>query len=107
MTLKGIDPAVEQLRVDFIGASVSNQMQSQAFTGTALALLGIALYVAWAFRRVSYPVTSWNTGRVLSSLWRTISLSRPVFSVSWGTSLVSKSGAVYRGTSHYPRLLGQ
>jgi preprotein translocase subunit SecF len=61
-TLKEIDPEVEQLRVDFIGASVSDQMQRQAFTGTAMALLGIALYIAWAFRRVSYPVKSWEYG---------------------------------------------
>jgi preprotein translocase subunit SecF len=60
--MKEIDPAAAQLRVDFIGASVSNQMQRQAFTGTLLALLGIALYIAWAFRRVAYPVTSWEYG---------------------------------------------
>jgi preprotein translocase subunit SecF len=60
--LKSLDPNVEQLRVDFIGASVSNQMKRQAFTGTALALIGIALYIAWAFRRVAYPVTSWEYG---------------------------------------------
>lgn len=60
--MKEIDPAVTQLRVDFIGASVSDQMKSQAFTGTLLALLGIALYIAWAFRRVAYPVTSWEYG---------------------------------------------
>lgn len=60
--MKEIDPAVAQLRVDFIGASVSNQMQRQAFTGTLLALVGIALYIAWAFRRVAYPVKSWEYG---------------------------------------------
>lgn len=60
--LQSIDPKVEQLRVDFIGASVSADMQHQAFTGTLLALLGIALYIAWAFRKVSYPVKSWEYG---------------------------------------------
>jgi preprotein translocase subunit SecF len=81
-TLKGIDPAVEQLRVDFIGASVSDQMQSQAFTGTALALLGIALYVAWAFRRVSYPVTSWEYGAgAIIALAHDIIITTGVFSL--------------------------
>ncbi|MGB3073428.1 MAG: protein translocase subunit SecF [Candidatus Moraniibacteriota bacterium] len=81
-TLKAIDPAVEQLRVDFIGASVSNQMQSQAFTGTALALLGIALYVAWAFRRVSYPVTSWEYGAgAIIALAHDIIITTGVFSL--------------------------
>lgn len=60
--LKSIDPNLKQLRVDFIGASVSGQIKEQAFTGTALALLGIALYIAWAFRRVSQPIASWEYG---------------------------------------------
>ncbi len=80
--LKGIDPSVEQLRVDFIGASVSDQMQRQAFTGTLLALLGIALYIAWAFRRVSYPVTSWEYGAgAIIALAHDIVITIGVFSV--------------------------
>ncbi len=80
--LKGIDPKVEQLRVDFIGASVSDQMQRQAFTGTLLALLGIALYIAWAFRRVAYPVTSWEYGAgAIIALAHDIIITIGVFSV--------------------------
>lgn len=80
--LKGIDPSVEQLRVDFIGASVSDQMQRQAFTGTLLALLGIALYIAWAFRRVAYPVTSWEYGAgAIIALAHDIIITIGVFSV--------------------------
>ncbi|MFA6184460.1 MAG: protein translocase subunit SecF [Parcubacteria group bacterium] len=53
---------VEQTRVDFVGASVSNQLKRNAIIATILALVGIALYIAWAFRKVSYPVTSWQYG---------------------------------------------
>lgn len=60
--LRSLDPDVAQLRTDFIGASVSNQIKKQAFSGTALAIIGIALYIAWAFRRVSGIVTSWEYG---------------------------------------------
>lgn len=60
--LKSLDSGVTQLRVDFIGASVSGQIRRQAILGTVMALIGIALYIAWAFRRVSYPVTSWEYG---------------------------------------------
>ncbi len=60
--LKNIDPNIKQLRVDFVGAAFSGQIKSQAFSGTALALLGVALYIAWAFRRVSQPITSWEYG---------------------------------------------
>ena len=60
--LRGLDPEVLQLRTDFIGGSVSDQIKKNAFTGTALSLIGIALYIAWAFRRVSGVVTSWEYG---------------------------------------------
>lgn len=60
--LKEIDPKVIQLRTDFIGSSVSGQIQQSAFSGTILSLIGIALYIAWAFRRVSYPINSWEYG---------------------------------------------
>ena len=60
--LRTTDQAVAQLRVDFIGASVSNQMQSQALVGTLVAVLVVALYIAWAFRKVSYPINSWEYG---------------------------------------------
>jgi len=80
--MEDIDPTVEQLRVDFIGASVSNQMKRQAFTGTFLALLGIALYIAWAFRRVAYPVTSWEYGAgAIIALAHDIIITVGIFSV--------------------------
>jgi preprotein translocase subunit SecF len=60
--LKGFDPKVAQLRTDFIGGSVSDQIKKNAFYGIALSIIGIALYIAWAFRRVSGLVTSWEYG---------------------------------------------
>jgi preprotein translocase subunit SecF len=61
-TLQGLDPEMVQLRTDFIGGSVSEQIKKNAFMGIALSILGIALYIAWAFRRVSGVVTSWDYG---------------------------------------------
>lgn len=60
--LTGLDPEVKQLRTDFIGGSVSEQIKKNAFTGIALSIIGIALYIAWAFRKVSGIVTSWEYG---------------------------------------------
>ncbi len=60
--LRSLDPNITQLRTDFIGASVSSQIKKQAFWGTLLAVIGIALYIAWSFRRVSGIVTSWEYG---------------------------------------------
>ena len=60
--LKGLDSEVKQLRTNFIGGSVSGQIKKNAVAGIILAVIGIALYIAWAFRRVSAPVTSWEYG---------------------------------------------
>ncbi|MBP7811831.1 MAG: protein translocase subunit SecF [Candidatus Moranbacteria bacterium] len=60
--LQGLDADVKQLRTNFIGGSVSSQIKKNAIAGIVLAVIGIALYIAWAFRRVSAPVTSWEYG---------------------------------------------
>ncbi|MDH4330467.1 MAG: protein translocase subunit SecF [Candidatus Moranbacteria bacterium] len=60
--LKELDENVSQERVDFIGASVSSQIKKNAFFATILAIIGIALYIAWAFRKVSQPVHSMEYG---------------------------------------------
>ncbi|HLC94898.1 MAG TPA: protein translocase subunit SecF [Patescibacteria group bacterium] len=62
VTLQSIDPNIVQLRTDFIGASVSDQIKKNALLGMSLSIIGIALYIAWAFRRVSGIVTSWEYG---------------------------------------------
>lgn len=80
--LKGFDENLTQLRVDFIGASVSSQIKRQAFTGTLFAILGIALYIAWAFRRVSQPISSWEYGLgAVIALGHDILITVGVFSV--------------------------
>ena len=53
---------VKKLRVDFIGASISDQLKNNAVWAIILAIIGIAGYIAWAFRKVSYPIESWQYG---------------------------------------------
>ncbi|OIP60142.1 MAG: protein translocase subunit SecF [Candidatus Moranbacteria bacterium CG_4_10_14_3_um_filter_45_9] len=60
--LKTFDTDLKLLRTDFIGGSVSDQIKKQAIIGIILSVIGIALYVAWAFRRVSGLVTSFEYG---------------------------------------------
>lgn len=60
--LKSLDPDIVQLRTDFIGGSVSEQIKKNALAGIALSVFGIAAYIAWAFRRVSGVVGSWEYG---------------------------------------------
>jgi len=60
--LRGLDPDLSVLRTDFIGASVSDQIKRNAFWGIVFSILGIAAYIALAFRKVSHPVSSWEYG---------------------------------------------
>lgn len=60
--LEKIDSELELLRTDFIGASVSEQMKTSAFWGILFSIVGIAAYIALAFRRVSRPISSWEYG---------------------------------------------
>lgn len=60
--LRGLDADLTVLRTDFIGASVSDQIKRDAVWGIVFAILGIAAYIAFAFRKVSYPVSSWEYG---------------------------------------------
>jgi len=60
--LNEFDGDLKQLRVDFIGSSVSNQLKKNAIWALLTAIIGIALYIAWAFRKVSFPVPSWQYG---------------------------------------------
>ena len=60
--LKKKDESVELVRSEFIGASVSEDIKNNAFIAVFLAIIGIMLYIAWAFRKVSKPVSSWQYG---------------------------------------------
>lgn len=60
--LKKIDESVELVRSEFIGASVSESIKRNAVLALFLAVIGIILYIAWAFRGVSRPVSSWHYG---------------------------------------------
>lgn len=53
---------VEELRFESIGPSIGNELKRKAFYATGLVVLGIILYITYAFRKVSQPVKSWQYG---------------------------------------------
>lgn len=55
---------VEELIFESIGSSVGNELRKKSVWAAAFVLLGISLYVAWAFRKVSRPVSSWKYGLI-------------------------------------------
>ncbi len=55
------NPAVEQLS-NTIGPSVGNEMKSKAMYAILMVIICIVLFITFAFRKVSYPVSSWKYG---------------------------------------------
>ena len=53
---------IEELRFETIGAAVGAELKNKAITAFVLVLVGISLYIAFAFRKVSRPVSSWKYG---------------------------------------------
>lgn len=51
-------------RFDSIGPTVGQELRSKAVWSILLVLVGIALYVAYAFRKVARPIASWKYGLV-------------------------------------------
>ncbi|HWQ60412.1 MAG TPA: protein translocase subunit SecF [Candidatus Fimivivens sp.] len=60
--LKTVDPGLSVVQSDFIGASVSDDIRKKAINGTIISVLAIAAYIAFAFRKVSHPIGSWDYG---------------------------------------------
>lgn len=54
--------AVEELNFQNIGAVVGENLRAKAMWAIGLVLVMISLYVAFAFRKVSKPVSSWKYG---------------------------------------------
>jgi len=52
----------EELRFESIGPIIGQELRRNAIWAFVLVLLAISLYVAFVFRKVSYPVSSWKYG---------------------------------------------
>lgn len=52
----------EELRYEAIGPTIGRELRNKAVLAVIFVLLGISFYVAYAFRKVSYPVKSWKYG---------------------------------------------
>jgi preprotein translocase subunit SecF len=53
---------VTELRFESIGPTIGKQLRTKAIWAGILVLLGISVYIAISFRKVSYPVSSWKYG---------------------------------------------
>lgn len=52
----------EELRFDSIGPTIGKELRNKSLTAIVLVVLMIVLYMTWAFRKVSKPLSSWRYG---------------------------------------------
>lgn len=52
----------EEKRFDSIGPVIGNELRQKSWLAVGLVVAMIILYIAWAFRKVSRPVSSWKYG---------------------------------------------
>ena len=56
------DKPLEEIRFDSVGPSIGKELKSKSFNTIIIVLILIILYVAFAFRKISKPVSSWSYG---------------------------------------------
>ena len=71
---------VEDLDFSTISPSISAELKEKAYTAVLLVLVGISLFVAFAFRKVSEPIKSWKYGLItLITLFHDVAIPAGVF----------------------------
>ena len=74
-----------------ISSTVSEELRTKAWWAIGLVLLGISLYIAFAFRKVSQPVSSWKYGLItLLTLCHDVLLPAGLFAILgayWGVTI--------------------
>jgi len=73
---------VQEERFDSIGAAIGSELKTKAVYSIILVSICIILYVAWAFRKVSWPVASWKYGLIaVVALLHDVTITAGVFAV--------------------------
>ena len=71
---------VEDLDFSTISPSISSELKGKAYTAIALVMVGISLFIAFAFRKVSEPIKSWKYGIItLITLMHDVAIPAGVF----------------------------
>lgn len=63
LSLNGSEKIVEE-RFNSIGPTVGQELKNKAYVAIAISIIAIVLFIAFAFRKVSKPVSSWKYGIV-------------------------------------------
>jgi preprotein translocase subunit SecF len=82
VALKNIWPSVQELSFESIGPSVGASLRTNAIIAMILVLIGISLYIAFAFRKTSRPISSWKYGWItLLTLFHDVSIPAGLLAV--------------------------
>lgn len=58
---------MEEKRFSSIGPTIGKELRSKAWIAIVLVILGIMLFIAYAFRHVSEPISSWKYGMITTA----------------------------------------
>jgi preprotein translocase subunit SecF len=73
---------IKEKRFDSIGPVIGNELKTSAIWAIVIALVAIVLYIGWAFRRVSRPVSSFKYGIIATvALFHDLIITLGIFSV--------------------------
>jgi preprotein translocase subunit SecF len=88
-TLKNQWPSFQELSFESIGPSVGASLRTNAIWAMVLVIIGISLYIAFAFRKASRPISSWKYGWItLLTLFHDVSIPAGLLALLGHTSNV-------------------
>jgi len=99
-TLKDKFGDLEERRFESIGPAIGAELKKKAFWSISLALVAILIFVAWAFRKVSFPIKSYRYGIIA-----VIALFHDVLIVMGVFSFLGRLGGVEVGVPFVAALL--
>lgn len=77
-----VDPNLSEMKFEAIGPVLGNELKKKTIQAIMLACIAIVLYVAYSFRKISYPIKSWKFGVIaIVALLHDILITVGVFAV--------------------------
>src|SRR3989344_4309078 len=74
--------AITEKRFDSIGPSIGAELKEKTIWGMTIVVIAIIIYISWAFRKVSQPVSSWKYGLIaVVALTHDVIITTGVFAV--------------------------
>ena len=73
---------IEEMRFESFGPVIGKELRNKSITAIIFVLLGIIIYLSWAFRQVSKPMASWRYGvTAILALIHDISIPAGIFAL--------------------------